>query len=45
MMYATLTLMATMIAIMFVASAVSSVVNAVREYEAVKISRRRNAVL
>jgi hypothetical protein len=43
MMYATLTLMAGMIGIMFVASAVSSVVNAVRENEAVKVSLRRSA--
>lgn len=45
MMYATLTLMAGMIAIMFVATAVSSVVNAIRENEAVKDSVRRSAVL
>jgi ABC-type polysaccharide/polyol phosphate export permease len=45
MMYATLTLMAGMIAIMFVATAVSSVVNAIRENEAVKVSLRRNAAL
>lgn len=45
MMYATLTLMAAMIAIMFVASAVSSVVNAIRENEAVKVSLRRGAAL
>lgn len=45
MMYATLTLMAGMIAIMFVATAVSSVVNAVRENEAVKDTIRRTAAL
>ena len=45
MMYATLTLMAGMIDIMFVASAVSSIVNAVRENEAVKVSMRRSAAL
>ena len=45
MMYATLTLMAGLIAIMFVATAVSSVVNAVREKEAVKVSLRRSAAL
>jgi hypothetical protein len=45
MMYATLTLMAGMIAVMFVATAVSSVVNAIRENEAVKVSLRRNAAL
>lgn len=45
MMYATLTFMAAMIAVMFVASAVSSVVNALRENEAVKDSMRRSAVL
>lgn len=45
MMYATLTLMAGMIAVMFVATAVSSVVNAVRENEAVKDSMRRTAAL
>jgi len=45
MMYATLTLMAGMIAVMFVATAVSSVVNAIRENEAVKDSMRRTAAL
>lgn len=45
MMYATLTLMAGMIAVMFVATAVSSVINAIRENEAVKDSMRRNAAL
>ena len=45
MMYATLTLMAGMIAIMFVATAVSSVINAIRESEAVKDSMRRSAAL
>jgi ABC-type polysaccharide/polyol phosphate export permease len=45
MMYATLTLMAGMIAIMFIATAVSSVVNAIRENEAVKDSMRRSAAL
>lgn len=45
MMYATLTLMAGMITIMFVATAVSSVVNAIRENEAVKDSMRRTAAL
>ncbi|WP_258162027.1 hypothetical protein [Rhizobium sp. TH2] len=44
MMYATLTLMAGLIAVMFVATAVSSVVNAVREYEAVKDTMRRAAL-
>ena len=43
MMYATLTFMAALIAVMFVATAVSSVVNAIRENEAVKVSLRRNA--
>lgn len=41
MMYATLALMAGLIAVMFIATAVSSVVNAVRENEAVKASTRR----
>lgn len=41
MMYAILTLMAALIAIMFVATAISSVVNAVRESEAVKNTARR----
>jgi len=45
MMYATLTLMAGMIAVMFVATAVSSVINAVRENEAVKDTLRRTAAL
>lgn len=45
MMYATLTLMAGMIAIMFVATAVSSVINAIRENEAVKASVRRSVAL
>ena len=45
MMYATLTLMAGMIAVMFVASAVSSVINAIRENEAVKDSMRRSAAI
>jgi hypothetical protein len=45
MMYATLTLMAGLIAIMFVATAVSSVVNAIRENEAVKDSMRRSAAI
>lgn len=45
MIYATLTLMAGLIAVMFVATAVSSVVNAIRENEAVKDSVRRSAVL
>jgi hypothetical protein len=45
MMYATLTFMAAIIAVMFVASAVSSVINAIRENEAVKDSMRRNAAL
>ena len=45
MMYATLTLMAGMIAIMFVATAVSSVINAIRENEAVKDSVRRSVAL
>lgn len=43
MMYGTLTFMAALIAIMFVATAVSSVVNAIRENEAVKDSMRRSA--
>lgn len=42
MMYATLTLMAGLISVMFVATAVSSVVNAVRENVAVKNTLRRN---
>ncbi|MDB5554079.1 MAG: hypothetical protein JWL86_4063 [Rhizobium sp.] len=45
MMYATLSLMAGLIAVMFVATAVSSVVNAVRENEAVKDTIRRTAAL
>jgi hypothetical protein len=45
MMYATLTLMAGMIAVMFIATAVSSVVNAIRENEAVKDSMRRSAAI
>ena len=45
MIYATLTLMAGLIAVMFVTTAVSSVVNAIRENEAVKDSLRRSAVL
>ena len=45
MMYATLTLMAGMIAVMFVATAVSSVINAIRENEAVKHTTRRTAAL
>ena len=45
MMYATLTFMAAMIAVMFVASAVSSVINALRENEAVRDSMRRSAAL
>lgn len=45
MMYATLTLMAGMIAVMFIATAVSSVVNAIRENEAVKDTMRRTAAL
>lgn len=45
MMYATLTLLAGAIAIMFVATAVSSVINAIRENEAVKDSMRRSAAL
>jgi ABC-type polysaccharide/polyol phosphate export permease len=45
MMYATLTLMAGMIAVMFVATAVSSVVNVIRENEAVRNSTRRTAAL
>jgi hypothetical protein len=45
MMYATLTFMAAIIAVMFVASAVSSVINVIRENEAVKDSMRRNAAL
>lgn len=45
MMYATLTLMAALIAIMFVATAVSSVINAIRENEAVKVSVRRRALV
>ncbi|MBX9457232.1 MAG: hypothetical protein KL863_15050 [Rhizobium sp.] len=43
MMYATLTLMAALIAVMFIATAVSSIVNAIREGEAVKRSRRHAA--
>lgn len=45
MMYATLTLMAGLIGVMFFATAVSSVINVVRENEAVRNSQRRNAVL
>jgi hypothetical protein len=43
MMYATLTLMAALIAVMFVATAVSSVINVVRENEAARNSVRRSA--
>jgi hypothetical protein len=42
MMYATLTLMAATITVMFVATAVSSVINAFRESEAVRVSARRS---
>lgn len=45
MMYATLSLMAAMISVMFVATAVSSIVNLVRENAAVKVSLRRSAML
>jgi hypothetical protein len=45
MMYATLTLMAGLIAVMFVATAVSSVITAIRENEAAKMAVRRSAVL
>ena len=45
MMYATLTAMAALIAVMFVATAVSSVINAIRENEAVKVSVRRRAMV
>ena len=45
MMYATLTLMAGLIAVMFVSTAVSSIVNALRENEAVKNTMRRTAAL
>lgn len=45
MMYTTLALMAGMIAVMFVASAVSSIINAIRENEAVKDSMRRSAAI
>jgi hypothetical protein len=43
MMYATLTLLAAIISMMFVATAVSSIINAIRENEAVKDSLRRSA--
>lgn len=45
MMYATLTLMAGLIAVMFVATAISSVINVIRENEAVRNSLRRDAVV
>lgn len=45
MMYATLTLMAALIAVMFMATAVSSVINSIREIEAVKRSRRHISAL
>lgn len=45
MMYATLALMAGLIAVMFIATAVSSIVNAVRENEAVKASLQRSAAI
>ena len=45
MMYATLTAMAALIAVMFVATAVSSVIKAIRENEAVKVSVRRRAMV
>lgn len=44
MIYATLSLMAAMISVMFVATAVSSIVNTIRENEAVKASLRRSAI-
>lgn len=45
MMYATLTLMAGLIAVMFVATAISSFINVIRENEAVRNSLRRDAVV
>jgi hypothetical protein len=44
MMYLTLTLLAGVIAVMFLATAVSSVVNAVRESTAAKNALTRSAV-
>ena len=45
MMYLTLTLLAGIISVMFLATAVSSVVNAVRESEAAKEALSRTAVI
>jgi hypothetical protein len=45
MMYMTLTLMAGLISVMFVTTAVSSIVNAVRESNAVRDARSRSAAL
>lgn len=44
MMYMTLTLMAGMISVMFVATAVSSIINAVRENNATRDALSRSAV-
>lgn len=41
MMYMTLTLMAGLIAVMFVATAVSSIINSIREDEAVRNAQPR----
>lgn len=43
MMYMTLTLMAGLIAVMFVATAVSSIINSIRENEAVREAQMRRA--
>ena len=43
MMYMTLTLMAGLIAVMFVATAVSSIVNSIRENEATREAQTRRA--
>lgn len=45
MMYMTLTLMAGLISVMFVTTAVSSVVNAVRENSAARDARSRRTAL
>ena len=45
MMYMTLTLMAALISVMFVTTAVSSIVNAVRENNAARHARSRSAAI
>ena len=44
MMYMTLTVMAGLIAVMFVATAVSSIINSIRENDAVRSATGRRAV-